>query len=137
MKFLRQHHAGPAAARNKGATCASGEFLAFTDDDCQPDPHWLTAFAERFVATPEHLIGGRTLNALPGNFYSAASHAIMEVVYEHFNASSAALFFATDGESGSFHGTSDSASSRWIAEWNEQPYLIRRCAECQRRARLL
>ena len=96
VKFLRQHHAGPAAARNKGATCASGEFLVFTDDDCQPDPHWLTAFAEGFMATPEHLIGGRTLNALPGNFYSAASHAIIEVVYEHFNASSDALFFASN-----------------------------------------
>src|SRR5207247_291754 len=64
-KSLWQHHAGPAAARNKGATCAQGDFLVFTDDDCLPDRNWLLAFAQRFMATPNHLIGGRTLNALP------------------------------------------------------------------------
>jgi glycosyltransferase involved in cell wall biosynthesis len=32
---------GPAAARNLGWRMARGEFIAFTDDDCLPDPHWL------------------------------------------------------------------------------------------------
>lgn len=32
---------GPAAARNAGWTAAHGEIVAFTDDDCKPDPHWL------------------------------------------------------------------------------------------------
>jgi glycosyltransferase involved in cell wall biosynthesis len=34
---------GPAAARNAGWRAATGEIIAFTDDDCVPDPRWLSA----------------------------------------------------------------------------------------------
>lgn len=34
---------GPAAARNRGWRCARGALIAFTDDDCIPDPGWLRA----------------------------------------------------------------------------------------------
>lgn len=33
--------AGPAAARNMGWKSAAGKLIAFTDDDCRPDPEWL------------------------------------------------------------------------------------------------
>lgn len=33
---------GPAAARNAGWRAARGEIIAFTDDDCLPEPDWLT-----------------------------------------------------------------------------------------------
>jgi len=36
---------GPASNRNHGAAEARGEWLAFTDDDCLPEPGWLNAFA--------------------------------------------------------------------------------------------
>lgn len=32
---------GPAAARNAGWRAANASFIAFTDDDCIPDPDWL------------------------------------------------------------------------------------------------
>ena len=32
---------GPAAARNRGWRTAAGEIIAFTDDDCVPEPDWL------------------------------------------------------------------------------------------------
>jgi glycosyltransferase involved in cell wall biosynthesis len=32
---------GPAAARNRGWRAARGHIIAFTDDDCIPDPEWL------------------------------------------------------------------------------------------------
>src|SRR3954452_12468363 len=32
---------GPAAARNAGWRSARGELVAFTDDDCEPQPGWL------------------------------------------------------------------------------------------------
>src|SRR2546421_5277291 len=38
---LRCPGIGPAAARNAGAARARGEILAFTDDDCRVNPHWL------------------------------------------------------------------------------------------------
>jgi GT2 family glycosyltransferase len=96
VKLLVQQRGGPAAARNTGAACAMGEFLVFTDDDCMPERNWLRAFAARFLATPERLVGGRTLNALPENLYSATSQAIIDVVYEHFNTGDGALFFASN-----------------------------------------
>src|SRR5207245_7591311 len=34
---------GPAAARNAGWRAANGEVIAFTDDDCIPEPGWLLA----------------------------------------------------------------------------------------------
>lgn len=36
---------GPGLARNVGAKAASGEFLAFTDADCEVAPDWLQQFA--------------------------------------------------------------------------------------------
>jgi GT2 family glycosyltransferase len=35
---------GPAANRNHGAELATSDWLAFTDDDCQPTKGWLAAF---------------------------------------------------------------------------------------------
>jgi len=40
-KVLAQRHAGPAAARNRGARHANGEILLFTDADCVPDKNWV------------------------------------------------------------------------------------------------
>lgn len=34
---------GPAAARNVGIQLASGDLIAFTDDDCIVHPHWIKA----------------------------------------------------------------------------------------------
>lgn len=36
---------GPAANRNHGAQQATAEWLAFTDDDCLPQPGWIEAYA--------------------------------------------------------------------------------------------
>jgi hypothetical protein len=38
-------HRGPAAARNVGWNAARGSLIAFTDDDCEPQPGWLAALA--------------------------------------------------------------------------------------------
>jgi GT2 family glycosyltransferase len=97
VTLLTQSHAGPAAARNAGAAQAKGELLAFTDDDCRPNADWLQALAARFAAAPHCAIGGRTLNARPGNPCSAASQLIIELVYAHYNPNlDRARFFATN-----------------------------------------
>ncbi|HVF41731.1 MAG TPA: glycosyltransferase [Pyrinomonadaceae bacterium] len=90
-------NAGPAAARNLGARRARGEFLAFTDDDCEPEREWLQAFAARFRQAPARVVGGRTFNALDSNPYSETSQLIIDVVYAHFNRDDAgARFFASN-----------------------------------------
>lgn len=81
VRWLRQDNAGPAAARNLGVQGAEGEYLAFTDDDCRPDPQWLRQLAASFAESPEALVGGRTVNALTGNVYAEASQLITETAY--------------------------------------------------------
>ncbi len=39
---------GPAAARNLGWRAANAQLVAFTDDDCLPEPEWLTGFLDRY-----------------------------------------------------------------------------------------
>ena len=85
VSLLKADHGGPAAARNHGARRAAGRFFAFTDDDCRPGPEWLPALAARFAALPDHIIGGRTINALAQNPYAATSQLILDVAYRHFN----------------------------------------------------
>lgn len=95
--LLTQSNAGPAAARNTGAARAHGKFLAFTDDDCRPSSHWLKNLTERFAVKPDHMIGGRTLNALSDNIYSITSQLILEVVYAYYNENlSQEHFFASN-----------------------------------------
>ncbi|HEV2914796.1 MAG TPA: glycosyltransferase [Pyrinomonadaceae bacterium] len=96
IKLLTQQHAGPAAARNRGAASARGDCFAFTDDDCVPERDWLRALSAPLSLMPERLVGGRTVNALVQNIYSAASQSIIDVVYEHFNRNGDALFFASN-----------------------------------------
>jgi glycosyltransferase involved in cell wall biosynthesis len=97
LQLLQQRRTGPAGARNFGSLHAKGEFLAFTDDDCQPDPGWLRELAPYCVAKPDHIVGGRTINALPQNPYSETSQAIIDTVYSYFNADpDNARFFASN-----------------------------------------
>jgi glycosyltransferase involved in cell wall biosynthesis len=55
---------GPAAARNLGWKQAQGEIIAFTDDDCLPEPHWLTAGVVAFEGNVA-AVGGRVIVPLP------------------------------------------------------------------------
>jgi glycosyltransferase involved in cell wall biosynthesis len=50
---------GPAAARNAGWRRARGSFVAFTDDDCIPQPGWLAALAAALADAD--VVQGRTL----------------------------------------------------------------------------
>lgn len=83
IRLVRQQNGGPAAARNAGAATATGALLAFTDDDCLPEPRWLPALARRAAAQPDHLIGGETVNVLAANPFSAASQHLVSYLYEY------------------------------------------------------
>ncbi|MEY2466237.1 MAG: hypothetical protein QOD03_758, partial [Verrucomicrobiota bacterium] len=41
VRYLRQTNQGLSAARNAGIRAATGEIVAFTDDDCRADEDWL------------------------------------------------------------------------------------------------
>jgi GT2 family glycosyltransferase len=54
-----ERNAGPAAARNAGWRRARAPLIAFTDDDCAPQPSWLAALAARLGGAD--VVQGRTL----------------------------------------------------------------------------
>jgi GT2 family glycosyltransferase len=96
-RVVRQENAGPAAARNRGAREAKGTFLAFTDDDCAPHTGWLEALLGTFAGHPEAMVGGRTVNVLPTNPYSAASQELITYLYDYFNSGAEGpRFFASN-----------------------------------------
>lgn len=86
VTLLVQPNQGPAAARNTGAARARGDVIAFTDDDCAPQPDWLTTLVTRYVASPTALIGGQTRNALDENLYATASQLLVSYLYDYYNA---------------------------------------------------
>jgi glycosyltransferase involved in cell wall biosynthesis len=53
-----ERNTGPAAARNVGWRAARAPLVAFTDDDCTPQPGWLAALAAGLAASD--VVQGRT-----------------------------------------------------------------------------
>jgi GT2 family glycosyltransferase len=100
VRCLRQANAGPAAARNAGAAAARAGFLAFTDDDCQPEPGWVAALRAAQAGDAARLVGGRVTNLLPDNPYSAASQALCDYLYDYFGAAAGAAPFFTSNNIG-------------------------------------
>lgn len=86
VDFVRQEHCGPATARNAGVAFAKGTYLAFTDDDCLPEPSWLKELATRFAQTPDNMVGGRTINALLDNRFSTASQELISYLYDYYTS---------------------------------------------------
>lgn len=89
VKLVVQPHAGPATARNRGVSEASGEFIAFTDDDCRPAADWLTKLRSRLQANPGSVIAGNTVNLLADNPYSAASQMLIDYLNAYYNTENA------------------------------------------------
>ena len=85
LSLMTQANAGPGAARNLGASRASGRYLAFTDNDCLPDPGWLSAFARGFEDSPSAVLGGKTYNVLSDNIYAAATQLVFDYLYDHYS----------------------------------------------------
>ena len=61
---------GLSNARNTGMKAATGEIVAYLDDDAYPDPHWLTYLAATFLSTTHAGVGGPNI-APPGDGFIA------------------------------------------------------------------
>ena len=48
VKYIRQDNAGPASARNKGASTGKGQFIFFTDSDCIAHRNWIEKILKCF-----------------------------------------------------------------------------------------
>jgi glycosyltransferase involved in cell wall biosynthesis len=91
-RLIRTEHRGPAAARNAGVAAAESAFVCFTDDDCEPDPEWVSLLVARLRSGAD-VVAGTVENGRPDDPFSRAWHAIVDYLGETaWNAGSA---FAT------------------------------------------
>src|SRR5213596_2142924 len=58
VRLIQTVNRGLAKARNTGLEAATGEIIAYLDDDASPDPHWLTYLAATFLSTAHAAVGG-------------------------------------------------------------------------------
>jgi mycofactocin system glycosyltransferase len=66
VHLLRQpHNIGQSAVRNLAAEKASGELLAFIDNDCIAAPNWLTALLPYLDTPALGIVGGRVIAPPP------------------------------------------------------------------------
>jgi len=95
LLLLKQEHAGPAGARNRGVKQAKGEFLVFTDDDCRPTPGWLATLTNSLSIKPDSMVGGEIINGLQKNFFSSASQVLVSFLYSYYNKNPDGAHFFT------------------------------------------
>ncbi len=70
VRVIRTENRGLSAARNTGWQAATGEIVAYLDDDARPDPQWLRYLAWAFRTTRHVGIGGPNI-APPGDGWIA------------------------------------------------------------------
>src|SRR5215472_10583300 len=58
VRLIRTKNRGLSAARNLGWQSATGEIIAYIDDDACPDPDWLTYLASTFLKADYAGVGG-------------------------------------------------------------------------------
>ena len=70
VRLIQTTNQGLGSARNTGLRHATGDIVAYTDDDTRPDPHWLSYLAVAFMTTDHAAVGGPNV-APPGDGFYA------------------------------------------------------------------
>jgi GT2 family glycosyltransferase len=60
-RLIRTENRGLSSARNTGLSAASGEIVAYIDDDAKADPDWLKYLAYTFMSSHHSGVGGPNL----------------------------------------------------------------------------
>jgi GT2 family glycosyltransferase len=66
FRVISTENRGLSSARNTALAAATGEIVAFIDDDAMPDPQWLIYLADAFARTDFVAVGGPNL-PVPGD----------------------------------------------------------------------
>ncbi len=81
VRLIEQPNAGPAAARNRGAEAARGQYLCFTDSDCLPHLDWIARLLSGFVSDDVAAVMGTYGIANPESWLAVCVHD--EIQYRH------------------------------------------------------
>jgi GT2 family glycosyltransferase len=61
LRVIAGPNRGLSEARNIGFRAATGDIVAYIDDDAYPDPHWLRYVSQKFLTTSHAAVGGPNL----------------------------------------------------------------------------
>jgi GT2 family glycosyltransferase len=95
-EVLRVPPGGPAAARNRGVAHSTARVVAFTDDDCEPEPEWLERLLAELARTGAAGVGGTVVNALDDNIYAESSQLLVSFLCDYYNRPPGARFFTSN-----------------------------------------
>lgn len=76
VRYVVEPHPGLDRARNRGLAAATGDIVAFTDDDARPAGEWVTRIARSFESSPD-------VTAVTGAVSAAESATRAQRLYEH------------------------------------------------------
>jgi glycosyltransferase involved in cell wall biosynthesis len=85
VRYLRQTNAGPAAARNRGAAEARGQFLIFIDNDIIVEPDFVSSHLNTLAANVGCWVLGRVVH--PPQIRSTPFGRYRDSVWEAFHQS--------------------------------------------------
>lgn len=126
LLYVRQENSGPAAARNLGASHATGDIFAFTDSDCVPWPDWIEQILKGFGENVAG-VGGAYDIANPNSFLARMLHE--EIAVRHARSTDEVDFlgsFNVAYRRSAFEATGgfDPSFSKASAEDNDLSYRL-------------
>ena len=83
LRYVKQSNAGPAAARNRGASVARGDVLIFLDDDIEVQPDFVDQHVKAVVTNPGCWITGRIMH--PAELRKTPFGEYRNAVWERFH----------------------------------------------------
>ncbi|MGC2110434.1 MAG: glycosyltransferase [Candidatus Korobacteraceae bacterium] len=126
IRYVYSEERGPALARNKGIREASGHIVAFTDDDCIPEPDWLEKAARHFDQRPIAGLEGRIRSEKIGD---PNYRTVSNLNFEGIGFMTANMFYRrdllgrVDGFDERFHDFREDTDLAWrIMEFGEIPH---------------
>jgi glycosyltransferase involved in cell wall biosynthesis/GT2 family glycosyltransferase len=126
IRCVYSERRGPALARNKGIREARGNIVAFTDDDCIPEPDWLEKAARHFDQRPLAGLEGRIRSEKLGD---PQWRTVSNVGFEGIGFMTANMFYRRDllrrveGFDERFHDFREDTDLAWrVMEFGEIPH---------------
>jgi glycosyltransferase involved in cell wall biosynthesis len=75
VRVIRTENRGLSSARTTGLHVATGEIVAYLDDDCRPDPDWLNYMVGTFMTTQHVGVGGPNISPAGGGVAACVANA--------------------------------------------------------------